>query len=631
MKRNIYLDMVDDDKARELFFENLNINNQTITVSIDDALEKITAKPVYAKLSNPTYNSSAMDGIAVRSDDTKGATERSPITLSTDQYEYVNTGNPLQKGYDAVIMIENVEEVEDGLLIRESAPVFNDIRTVGEDIVYGEMLLPSNHKIRPFDIGALAAGGITQIEVYKKPTVTIMPTGGEIIKEGSTPKRGQIIDSNSWIIKSRLKEIGADPVVTPVIKDDPESIKHQIQEYIESSDMIVIIAGSSAGSKDYTRSVIEDLGEIYVHGIAIKPGKPTILGSIEGVPVIGLPGYPVSCWISMENYVLPVLQKYYKSIEPKDYEKITAKAGKRMMSSLRYKEYVRVTLGLVNNNLIASPLDRGAGSTKSLIRADGLAIIPTEKEGIQWGEEIEVQLLRPLSEIENTLVITGSHDPIIDEIMDITRTVDSPYQVSSSHVGSLAGLMSLLKEESHMAPIHLMDEETGQYNNSYVKDLFDQPMAIISGVGRTQGLIVKKGNPLDINSIEDIVDKKFVNRQRGSGTRIFTDYLLKTKGISAEDIQGYQMEKTTHMDIAATVKEDADVGIGVYSAAKALDLDFIPMGDEEYEFCIYERDLKNPEIQEFIKVLTSEEFKTRAEKLGGYSTKHTGKIRYINM
>ena len=344
MKRNIYLDMVDDDKARELFFENLNINNQTITVSIDDALEKITAKPVYAKLSNPTYNSSAMDGIAVRSDDTKGATERSPITLSTDQYEYVNTGNPLQKGYDAVIMIENVEEVEDGLLIRESVPVFNDIRTVGEDIVYGEMLLPSNHKIRPFDIGALAAGGITQIEVYKKPTVTIMPTGGEIIKEGSTPKRGQIIDSNSWIIKSRLKEIGADPVVTPVIKDDPESIKHQIQEYIESSDMIVIIAGSSAGSKDYTRSVIEDLGEIYVHGIAIKPGKPTILGSIEGVPVIGLPGYPVSCWISMENYVLPVLQKYYKSIEPKDYEKITAKAGKRMMSSLRYKEYVRVTL-----------------------------------------------------------------------------------------------------------------------------------------------------------------------------------------------------------------------------------------------------------------------------------------------
>ena len=628
MKRNIYLDMVPDEEALETFIDGISPEHKTLSIPVRDALGYKSSKPIYANLSNPTYNSAAMDGIAVRSSDTQGATQANPITLSEEQYVFINTGEPIPKSFDSVIMIEDVQVEGKEAIIRASVPVFNHIRTVGEDIVYGEMIIPSNHILRPFDIAVLVAGGIKEIEVYYKPKVTIIPTGSEIIAEGSTPREGQILDSNSWMIKSRLTEIGAEPEVLNVVEDNPESLKLAIKDATANSDMVLMIAGSSAGSKDYTKTVIEDLGEVLIHGIAIKPGKPTILGIVEDTPIVGLPGYPVSCWISLNNYVLPVLKEHYPSTNYDSYGVVKAKAGRRMISSLRYKEYIRVKLGYVKGQLIASPLDRGAGSTMSLVRADGFAILPTHSEGVNPGDELEVELLRPLSEIEKTLVISGSHDLIIDEMADLANTSDIAV-ISSSHIGSLGGLMALARGEAHIAPTHLLDPKTGSYNDSYVKDIFDKDMAIISGVGRTQGLIVKKGNPLNIKNIEDIVGHKFVNRQRGSGTRLFTDYLLEQSGIDTNDIPGYQLERTTHMDIAASVNSDADVGIGVYSAAEAMDLDFIPLGEEKYEFVLYKESIDNPEIQDFISLLKSDQFKERVDSLGGYTTTDTGEIRYI--
>lgn len=631
MKRNIYLDMVPSSQALETIISKVKIEEKIKTIHISQALGKKTARPVYAKISNPSYNSSAMDGIAVRAEDTIGARESRPLVLRPDQFKYVNTGEPLGDGYDSVIMIEDIEETDEGVMIRSSVPVFNHIRTVGEDIVAGEMVIPSKHTLRPFDISVLVAGGISQIQVYERPTVTIIPTGSEIIEEGHKPQKGQILDSNSWMIRSRLEEIGARAEVLPITKDDQTSLKSALEQAIASSDMVILIAGSSAGSKDYTKSTIETLGQIHVHGINIKPGKPTILAtSKDKKPIIGLPGYPVSCWIALENYVVPLLEHSHEAISVKDYGQVEPVVSRRLVSSLKHDEYIRVKLARVNDKLVASPLDRGAGSTMSLVRADGLGVIPVGSEGLDPGQSLKVKLFRPLEEIESSLMISGSHDLIIDEITDEARKRDMDFNISSSHIGSLGGLMALRRKETHLAPSHLLDPATGKYNDKYVEELFaGEEMAIIRVVSRIQGLIVKKTNPLGIETIEDIQNKKFINRQRGSGTRVFTDYLLDQANIDVDSIGGYDIEKSSHMDIAASVKDEADVGVGIYSSAKALDLDFIPLGDEHYEFVLYKKDLENPMVKNLLKILKSQKFKERVEKLGGYDTKDTGEIRYV--
>ena len=634
-KRNLYLKTILVEEAKNLYETALGKIWETKyeEIPVIESCGRVTRHAVYAKNSSPLYNASAMDGIAVIASHTVGASETTPVRIKEgEDFVVVDTGDPIRHPYDAVIMAEDLLETEkeDEFDIVASAASWQHIRPVGEDIVAGEMILPSCHQIRSIDVGVLLSAGITKIEVVKKPVVAIFPTGTEIIEPGDEIQDGSIIESNSRMFENMAIEQGAVAVRYPILEDVYETIRDAVKEAVACSDMVIINAGSSAGRDDYTVHVLRELGEVLVHGVAIKPGKPVILAIVEGKPVIGLPGYPVSAYIAFENFVAPVLAMMGQRVLHEDYE-AKAVLSKRLVSSLKHKEYVRIKTGIVGDKMIAAPLARGAGAAMSLVRADGFCVIDQNCEGLEAGEEVRVSLYRNPSEIKNTVVVTGSHDLILDVAADLIPQMYKGMHLSSTHVGSMGGLMALKRREAHVAPIHLLDETTGIYNDSYVKRIFSGRTAIVTGVRRIQGIMVKKGNPLDIHTIEDLQKGRFVNRQRGAGTRILLDYLLKKENISAECIEGYDREASTHMAVAALVASDsADAGMGIYSAAQSMGLDFIPVGDEWYEFAIPESFMELPHVQAFIEVLKSDAFKAELERLGGYGTERAGEIRWIN-
>lgn len=627
MERNTYIDNIDVELAKEQYFSKLNIQPQFEGINVIDSLDRITYEAVMAKISSPNYNAAAMDGICVKSSNTIGATETNPKILELHKdFIYVNTGNPVKEPYDAVIMIEDVIILDDERVqILKAAHPWQHVRQIGEDIVANEMIIPSRQKIRPIDIGALISGGIESLKVFKRPKIGILPTGTEIVEDFKDLEEGKIIDSNSRVFEAAIRKNGAVPKRYSPHKDDYDLLKNAILKAVEENDMLLIIAGSSAGTADYTVKLIRELGEVVIHGVAMKPGKPTILGIINNKPVIGIPGYPVSAYLVFETFVVPLINRYL-GLGEVELEKVEAVISKRIVSSLKSKEFVRVNLGYVNDKLVATPLSSGAGVTMSLVKADGIGIIPRNLEGVEAGDSIEVELLKPLSSIKNTLVSIGSHDLIMDILGDMVK-------LSSGHVGSMGGILAMKRGECHLAPIHLLDEETGEYNINYVKKYFpNTKMALIKGVKRKQGFIVQKGNPKNIKDFKDLVreDVSYVNRQRGAGTRILLDYHLKLDNLNPEDIKGYSREMTTHMAVATAVKTGtATTGLGIYSAAKALDLDFIDITYEDYDFLVDYRMLENPMIQEFIKVLKSQEFQERVRSLGGYEFANTGDIVVI--
>ncbi|SHD78192.1 Molybdenum cofactor biosynthesis protein MoeA [[Clostridium] ultunense Esp] len=623
-KRNIYIDNIDVEEAKKVYYDKLNIEPQWEEIDVVNSLGRVTFEAIYAKVSSPNYNAAAMDGILVDSSNTLGATEVNPKILEEGkEFLYINTGNPVVDPYDGVIMIEDVIELGEGKVqILKAAHPWQHVRPIGEDIVATEMVVPSKHKVRPIDIGALISGGIEKVKVYKKPRIGILPTGTEIIEDIKKLETGKIIDSNSRVFEALVIEDGGIPNRYSPIEDDYEKLKKAVLKGVEENDILIIGAGSSAGSKDYTVNIIEELGEVVIHGVALKPGKPTILGIIKGKPVIGIPGYPVSAYLVFETFVTPLILKYIGLKEEKDTF-VNAIISKKITSSLKNRELVRVNLGYVNDKLIATPLSSGAGVTMSLVKADGIAIIPQSLEGIDAGGIVNVRLLKPLNQIKETLVSIGSHDIIMDIIGDMMK-------LTSGHVGSMGGILSTKRGECHIAPIHLLDMETGKYNVSYVKRYFPgQKMAIIKGVKRHQGFIVGRGNPKDIKDFSDLIreDIVYINRQRGAGTRILLDYHLNKENIDPSNIKGYDREMTTHMAVATAVKTgSATTGLGTYSAAKALNLDFIDIAYEDYDFLVPFELLEDDRVKEFIKTLKSDEFKERVEVLGGYGFENIGKI-----
>lgn len=625
--RNLYLSNIDVDEALEKYIKKLedklsNLNTEKIDVI--NSLHRVTAEAIFAKYSSPNFNASAMDGIAVIAEKTYEASENNPIILKKEvDYKVIDTGDPIADPYNAVIMIEDVEEIDkDTVEIIKAASPWQHIRPIGEDIVANEMIIPIKHQIRPVDIGALLSGGITEFSVYKKPTVGIIPTGTEIVEPGTEMKVGSIIESNSRIFEGLTIEYGATPVRYKPVADKYEELKNKILESVSNNDITIINAGSSAGTEDYTAKIIRELGEVIVHGIASKPGKPTILGVINGKPVMGIPGYPVSSYFVFNNISREIIVRYQGMLS-KNPILVDAISSRRIISSLKHREYVRIKLGKVEDKLIASPLNRGAGVTMSLVRSDGVFVIPQNSEGIEAGEKIKVQLNRNITDIENTIVSIGSHDLVMDMLTNFIHKKNSKYYLSSAHVGSMGGIMALRRNETHIAPMHLLDEKTGEYNKTFIsKYLKGMDIELIKGVKRIQGFMVRKGNHKNIQNFENLKNNDiiFVNRQKGSGTRMLIDYKLKDLGIDPKNIIGYDREMTTHMAAAAAVASgSADVAVGVYSAAKSMNLDFIPIGEEEYDFAIPSRYLEEEKIQLFLSILKNKEFKIECERLGGYS------------
>ncbi|MCL2179911.1 MAG: molybdopterin biosynthesis protein [Treponema sp.] len=641
--RNLYLSNIPVEEALSKYLSALDVMPKFEIIPVEDSLDRVTRAAVYARFSSPLFNAAAMDGIAVNAKDTNGARESSPVTLKAGMdFKIVDTGDPVNAPYDAVIMAEDLIQIDgsEDVKIMEAVSSWQHIRPVGEDIVAGEMIIPGRHRIRPIDIGVLFSGGITCVEVFSKPKIAVFPTGTEIIdasslKEGGHPKAGEIIESNTRMFEALIKQSGGEASRFAPVADNFEKLKDAVQKAAIEYDMVLINAGSSAGTEDFTVQVLREIGEVIVHGVAMKPGKPVILAKVNSKPVIGTPGYPVSAWLSYQTFASPVLSMFTGRRE-ETLKKTEAVISRRIVSSLKHKEYVRITAGKVNGLLVASPLARGAGAAMSLVRADGFCVIDQRSEGIEAGEKAQIELYRSIEEIDRTLIVNGSHDLILDVIADM-MSCGNGINLVSCHAGSMAGLLSLKRGECHIAPVHLLDEETGVYNISWIKKILNgMDVCLIKGVGRVQGLIIKKGNPLKIKTLVDLRRCRFINRQRGAGTRLLLDHLLKKEGIDSAEIDGYSREAATHMAAAAAVQSGgADAAMGIASAAKALDLDFIAMGEEEYDFAVRADSLNLKEIEIFIDTLKNRDFHEKLAELGhplnAYTWNRSGEIVYINM
>ena len=630
-----YLTNVSLDQAREEYLQLLKKNglhSHTEEISVLEACGRITSEAVYAQICAPHYHASAMDGIAVMASTTFGATETTPVRLTSDQYVVIDTGDPLPENCDAVIMVEDIVKEENGTVrIYNAAAPWQHIRQIGEDICAGEMILPSYTTISPSAIGALLAGGVLKINVIKKPVIGIIPTGDEIIPPTSDPAPGDIIEFNSSIFSAMVRQWGAEPVTFPIVPDHFDTMKQAVADALETCDIVLLNAGSSAGREDYSEGVIRELGGILYHGIAMKPGKPAILGYKEEKAIIGVPGYPVSGIIVIEQLLKPIIDYINHShIQPEIYTEATL--SRAVVSGLKYQEFVRVRMGYVDGKLIASPLSRGAGVVSSFMKADGILEIPQGQEGYEAGSSVQIRLLRPLCELQNTLVAIGSHDPLLDEISNFLHRKHPDLYMASSHVGSMGGIMAVRRGETHMAGIHLLNEKDGTYNTAFVQKYFPKGgVRVIECVGRTQGIMVAAGNPKNISNINSLKTPgiRYVNRQKGSGTRILIDYLCKQEQIDTSAIYGYDREEFTHTSVAAQIASgSADAGMGIYSAARLYGLDFIPICIEQYDLLIPDSAWETDVVQKVIEILKSEEFSQKLTEMGGYTLEHPGEVRY---
>lgn len=639
-KRSIYLHTISIPEALAKIKKVADISIKEEVIPTDLALDRITSRPIFAKFSSPTHHCAAMDGICVRAEKTFGAREGFPVQLKKGKdFLYVNTGDPLPQGFDAVIMIEDVQEIDQNTVsIEKSAYPYQHVRKVGEDIVATELILPVNHKITPYDIGALLSGGIFEVYVKEKIKISIIPTGDEILDYTKRPEPGpgEVIESNSVMLGAIAKKWGCEVKRIPPVKDNLDEIAKSLERELDSdSHVVVICAGSSAGGKDYSRRAMERFGDILVHGISAMPGKPTIVGYSKTFNklMIGAPGYPVSGVVCFEEILKPLIFYMLNRPVPKR-EKIEVLINKRVPSKLGETEFVRVAIGKVGDKYVANPMKRGASLITSLTEAQGIIKIPEDVEGIKEFSTTYAELLVDRDDIDNTLLCCGSHDNSLDLLANELMGARIPIRLSSTHVGSLGGLILLDRGACHLAGSHLYDSETGDYNFPFIeKYVKNKEVVVINLAIRHQGFFVKKGNPKNIKVVKDLVrdDVVFINRQRGAGTRILLDDMLKKNDISPNMIKGYEREEYTHMAVGINILSGtADVGMGIFAAAKALGLDFIPVAKERYDLVILKDIMDDPKIEILLEIINSSRFKKKIEELGGYETHLTGKVMQKN-
>ncbi len=632
----------------------------------ENALGRVTAEPIWAEISSPHYHASAMDGFALRANSTNGAMPSAPATLFIGpEAQYVDTGDPLPDWANAVIPIENVESLDENdqitkdirapksIRIRAAVPPWSHVRPLGEDIVATQLVLPAGHILRPADLGAIAASGHQNAHVTRKPKVAILPTGSELVPIGSKLKSGDILEYNSLVMAAQIKSMGGEPTRYPITKDNFDLICERVQEAAQTHDLVLLNAGSSAGAEDFSAKVVEKLGRLLVHGVAVRPGHPVILGVItrsriaatkqspqklgiasekitprnDVTPIIGVPGYPVSAALTVEIFVEPIIAKWLGR-RPNELPTETATLTRKLVSPAGDDDYIRVAVGKVGDKLLAAPLSRGAGVITSLVQADGLALIPSGVQGMDAGEQVKVHLYRSKAEIEKTIFCIGSHDMTLDLLAQFLAEHDR--RLASANVGSQGGLIALRRGEAHLAGSHLLDPATGEYNISYIRQYMPNiPVKVVALVGRDQGLIVKKGNPKGVKTLSDLSKPQvqFMNRQRGAGTRVLLDYHLNAISMSTDSILGYTQEEYTHLGVASAIASGrADCGLGIAAAAQALDLDFIPLFQERYDLVIPKEYAENDLLTPLLGLLADSTFRNSVSRLMGYDVSVMGTI-----
>lgn len=634
-----YLECLPREKSWELWQNKLMsagyyTDLPTETLPVEQALGRVTAGCTYAKQSVPHYNGSAMDGIAVRAQDTFGATETTPMRLKLlNSHEpfvpggcyIIDTGDLMPAETNSVIMIEDVHIENASAEIIAAAAPWQHVRIIGEDIVANEMVLPEHQVIRPADIAALLSAGLETVEVVAKPKVTVIPTGTELVARSHDLKPGAILDVNSHMLCAAVTQWGGDAIRHEIVPDNYEQIKQAVIASLATSDMVITNAGTSAGTEDFTSRIFAELGEVLVHGVAIKPGKPVILALCQGKPVIGLPGYPVSAMLTAELFVKDVLYERQHLPIPAA-QLVPAVLARQLSSHVGVEEFVRVSVGKIQGKTVAAPLSRGAGIISSLIKAQGVLVVSESSTGLPAGAAVQINMLN--RQQPETVLAVGSHDLALD-ILGVFLNRRSGKLLSAANVGSMGGIMAVRNNEAHIAGIHMLDDKTGEYNIPFVsKYLTKRNWQLVRLARREQGLMVLPGNPQNIKTLEDLgrEDVTYVNRQRGSGTRMLLDHLVPRTGLRVEHITGYEKEVSTHMAVAATITAGAaDTGLGIRAAATALGLEFIPISHECYDILL---NFPPGDItaETIITILQTPAFRQEVERLGGYDLAEAGTV-----
>jgi putative molybdopterin biosynthesis protein len=647
---SVYLNDIPLKEAKALFESALAdaqlwgiLGQESIPLDVH-ALGRVLSEAIQAKVSSPHYHSAAMDGFVVRADQTVGAQPSNPLVLAIgNQARYVDTGDLVPEGFDAVIPIENVESLDESgeisndirspksIRIRASVTPWSHIRMMGEDIIVTQLVLPAGQVIRPIDLGAIAAAGYQEIQVARRPNVAILPTGTELVPIGSALIPGSILEYNSLVLAAQIQAWGGLANRQPIIPDNFEAICARVKEIAQEYDLILLCAGSSAGAEDFSSKVVNNLGTLLVHGVAVRPGHPVILGILgidqRKIPIIGVPGYPVSSAMTGEIFVEPLIAKW-TGRRANELPVEMAEMTRKITSPAGDDDYIRVAVGKVGKRTLAAPLARGAGIITSLVHADGVVVLPRGVQGVEAGELVPVQLYSKKAEIERTIFCIGSHDLALDLLAQFLVTRDR--RLTSANVGSLGGLVALQRGEAHLAGSHLLDPETGEYNVTYLSQyLYGIPCLLMALVLREQGFMVKKGNPKNIKSLTDINKPGigFINRQRGAGTRVLLDYHLGLIGIQPESIQGYSVEEYTHLGVANAVASGrADCGLGIAAAAQALNLDFLPLFQERYDLVIPKEHAASQLLTPLFDIIAGKEFRSAVMAMPGYDVSVMGKL-----
>lgn len=636
--REIFLVDVPLEEARRRFFSAIGDGPAGVErVALAEALDRVTARPVVARLSSPHYHACAMDGIAVASSATRGATENAPVALrlGTDAIA-VDTGDPLPLGCDAVVMIEDVEQREDGTVaIRAATPPGQHVRGIGEDVVASEVVVGTRRRLQPADLAAIASTGVCEVDVVRRPRVGIITTGTELVDPSITiPPRGAILDSNGVLLEASVRRYGGVPRRYPRAIDDEALIAELLDRAIAECDVAVINAGSSAGTEDFTARIFAKRGELLVHGAAIRPGHPVVLGiAHEGeriVPLLGIPGYPVSAAMCADLFLRPLIERFAQ-LEPVHDDELDVVVARKIFSTLGEDEYIRAVAARIGGRIVAFPLQRGAATIAALSRANCLITIPRFQEGLHAGTSVRARALRSLGAIDRSFLVVGSHDVAIDLLA--ASIAPDGIEIASANVGSITGLVALANGVAHMAGTHVLDPRSRTYNDAAVARYGPAgPVALIHFARREQGLIVAPGNPLGLQSLRDVVERRarFVNRQKDAGTRILLDAILADAGIERDAVDGYERIEFTHVGVAALVADGTvDCALGIAAAAAVLGCDFVPLAQEPYELAVLARDLEDPRVARIVEALRSADLRERIERLGGYDCACAGDVRIV--
>ncbi|MEM2002621.1 MAG: molybdopterin biosynthesis protein [Candidatus Methanomethylicaceae archaeon] len=642
--RRIFHRLMSIEEAKQRILSRVKKDLGTETVKISDACGRVLASFIISRVDLPPFDRAEMDGFAVCSSDLEGASEQRPVELrvvgridagdnilkeiGSGECVEIATGAPMPKGADSVVMVEYTKKVDDHVQIFRGTTPGENVASAGSDIQMGELVLRKGTVLGRREIGLLAAIGLEEVEVLRRPKVGLLSTGNELVGQGESLEFGKIYDANAPSIAAALKEEGAECVDLGRAKDDYRDIKDRIIEGLGISDAVIVSGGTSAGIGDIVYRVLEDICDqgIIVHGLNVKPGKPTVVALHQGKPVFGLPGYPVSALMIFNEIVRPYLE-HVSSVRRRGNAKISAKLSERVNAAKGRRWFLPVHIMKKGTSKIAHPIFASSGAIGTLAKADGYIVVPEDVEFLEEGKEVQVNLFKDEEDLAD-LVIIGSNCPGLDLLLEMLFE-KSCIRSKVVNVGSLGGLDAVAKKEADIAGIHLLDPQTMRYNEDFVKRFGLPEVSLIKGYRRLQGIIVKKGNPKSIRGLEDLLreDIFFVNRNRGSGTRVLTDHMLRKicsdAGINFDDfikkIRGYRWEAKTHSAVAAAVYQGrADMGVGVMSAAVNYGLDFIPIGYEEYDFVVSPESLKKEEVKEFLRCLKSKEFREELLKLPGY-------------